>query len=96
MIQFKTKYTDVTVDGIFTINRKGKYPLHKEYLCIHNTEWKVTTENIWLKVGAYIIDIRVKNSDKMVELIKKHLRMPMDFMVDESIIHCESIIIKEW
>ena len=94
MIQFKTKYTNVTVDGIFTINRKGKYPLHKEYLCIHNTEWKVTTENIWLKVGAYIIDIRVKNSDKMVELIKKHLRMPMDFMVNESIIHCESIIIK--
>lgn len=96
MIQFKTKYTNVTVDGIFTINRKGKYPLNKEYLCIHNTEWKVTTENIWLKVGAYIIDIRVKNSDKMVELIKKHLRMPMDFMVNETIIHCESISIKEW
>lgn len=96
MIQFKTKYTNVTVDGIFTINRKGKYPLHKEYLCIHNTEWKVTTENIFLKVGAYSINIKVKNSDKMVELIKKHLRMPMDFMVSETIIHCESISIKEW
>lgn len=23
MIQFKTKYTNVTVDGIFTINKKG-------------------------------------------------------------------------
>lgn len=96
MIQFKTKYTNVTVDGIFTINKKGKYPLHEEYLCIHNTEWKVTTENIFLKVGAYIIDIKVKNSDKMVELIKKHLRMPMDFMINETIIHCESISIKEW
>lgn len=96
MIQFKTKYTDVTVDGIFTINRKGKYPLQEEYLCIHNTEWKVTNENVWLKVGAYIIDIKVKNSGKMVELIKKHLKMPTDFMISETIIHCESISIKEW
>lgn len=96
MIQFKTKYTDVTVDGIFTINRKGKYPLQEEYLCIHNTEWKVTNENVWLKVGAYIIDIKVKNSGKMVELIKKHLKMPTDFIISETIIHCESISIKEW
>lgn len=96
MIQFKTKYTDVTVDGIFTINRKGKYPLQEEYLCVHNTEWKVTNENVWLKVGAYIIDIKVKNSGKMVELIKKHLKMPTDFMISETIIHCESISIKEW
>ena len=96
MIQFKTKYTNVTVDGIFTINRKGKYPLYEEYLCIHNTEWKVTNENVWLKVGAYIIGIKVKNSGKMVELIKKHLKMPTDFMISETIIHCESISIKEW
>ena len=40
-------------------------------------------------------DIKV-NSGKMVELIKKHLRMPMDFMISETIIHCESISIKEW
>lgn len=73
MIQFKTKYTNVTVDGIFTINKKGKYPLHEEYLCIHNTEWKVTNENVWLKVGAYIIDIKVKIAVKWWNLLRNIL-----------------------
>lgn len=51
MLEFKTKQTSITIDGVFTISRKGKNPLKEEFLFIHNTEWKVEKDYIFLKVG---------------------------------------------
>ena len=95
MIQFKTKYTSITVDGVFIIDRKGKSPLHDEILCIHCTDWKVKKDSIFFKVGAYCVDIKVENNDSIVELIKQHFRNPLDFMLSDTIIHCKAIEIKE-
>lgn len=95
MIQFKTKYTSITVDGVFIIDRKGKSPLHDEMLFVHCTGWKVEKDSIFFKVGAYCVDIKVENHDTIVELIKQHLRNPLDFMLSDTVMHCKAIEIKE-
>lgn len=95
MLEFKTKQASVTVDGVFTISRKGKNPLQEEMLFVHNTEWKVEKDNIFLKVGAYSINVKVENNELILELIKQHLRNPLDFMGIDTVIYCKSITIKE-
>lgn len=95
MLEFKTKQTSVIVDGVFTISRKGKNPLHDEMLFIHNTEWKVEKGYIFLKVGAYSITVNVENNELILELIKQHLKNPLDFMGSNTVIYCKSITIKK-
>lgn len=95
MLTFKTKFTEITVDGVFTIDRKGKNPLHDEMLFIHNTEWKVEKDSIFLRVGAYSITISVENNDNIVELIKQHLRNPLDFMLIDTTLYCKAIEVIE-
>lgn len=95
MIQFKTKYTSITVGGVFIIERRGKSPLHDEMLFIHCTDWKVEKDSIFFKVGAYCIDIKVENNESIVKLIKQHLRSPIDFMLSNTVIHCKAIEVKE-
>lgn len=95
MLEFKTKQTSVTVDGVFSIKRKGKNPLNDEMLFIHNTEWKVEKDYIFLKVGAYSITVKVENNDIILELIKQHLKNPLDFMGSDTVIHSKVITIKE-
>ena len=95
MIVFKTKQTSVTVDGVFSIKRKGKNPLKEEMLFIHNTEWKVGKDYIFLKVGAYSITVNVEYNELILELIKQHLNNPLDFMGSNTVIYCKSITIKE-
>ena len=95
MLRFKTKLTTIVVSGVFIIDRRGKNPLHEELYWVHLTDWKVEKDCIFLKVGAYSIAISVENHDTIVELIKKHLRDPLDFMLSDTVMHCKAIEIKE-
>ena len=95
MLCFKTKITSIVVSGVFIIDRRGKNPLHEEFFWVHLTNWKVKEDSIYLKIGAYSIDINVKNKDNIVDLIKKHLRNPYDFMYNNTTIKVDKITIKE-
>ena len=64
-------------------------------LFIHNTEWKVEKDYIFLKVGDYSITVKGENNELILELIKQHLKNPLDFMGSGTVIYCKSITIKE-
>lgn len=78
MIEFKTKVTTVSVSETITITRKGKNPLSDKLLWILATAWIVDEDEIFLKVGAYSITIKVKNNADMVELIRGVFRNPLN------------------
>jgi hypothetical protein len=94
MIEFKTKMTTVSVSDTITITRKGKNPLSDKLLWILASAWIVDEDEIFLKVGAYSITIKVKNNADMVELIRRVFRNPLNSK--ESVtIKAESISISE-
>lgn len=95
MLHFKTKYINIITDGVFVISRGGKNQLHKEFSLVQLTDWKVEKDLIFLKVGAYSIIVKVKNSEPILELIREHLSNPIDFIEGCTVIHCKSITIKE-
>lgn len=78
MIEFKTKMTTVSVSDTITITRKGKNPLSDKLLWILATAWIVDEDEIFLKVGAYSITIKVKSNADMVELIRGVFRNPLN------------------
>lgn len=95
MLQFKTKYTNIITNGIFIIDRRDKNRLHEEFSWVQLTDWKVEKDLIFLKVGTYSITAKVENSEHVLELIREHLRNPIDFIGKCTSIHCKSITIKE-
>ena len=94
MIEFKTKMTTISVSETITITRKGKNPLSDKLLCILATAWIVDEDEIFLKVGAYSITIKVKNNADMVELIRGVFRNPLNSKENVTI-KAESISIVE-
>ena len=94
MLVFKTKITTVSVSETITITRKGKNPLNDKLLWILATAWIVDEDEIFLKVGAYSITIKVKSNADMVELIRGVFRNPLN-SIENVTIKAESISIVE-
>lgn len=78
MIEFKTRFTTVSVSEKITIERKGNNSLSEKLSCVLLTTWIVDQDEIFLKVGAYSITIKVNNSKEILELIRKALQNPKD------------------
>lgn len=94
MLEFKTKMTTVSVSETITITRKGKNPLSDKLLWILASAWIIDENEIFLKVGAYSITIKVKNNANMVELIRRFFRNPLNSRENVTI-KAESISIVE-
>lgn len=78
MIEFKTRFTTVSVSESITIERKGNNSLSEKLSWVLLTTWIVDQDEIFLKVGAYSITIKVNNSKEILELIRKALQNPKD------------------
>lgn len=78
MIEFKTRFTTVSVSEKITIERKGNNSLSEKLSWVLLTTWIVDQDEIFLKVGAYSITIKVNNSKEILELIRKALQNPKD------------------
>lgn len=78
MIEFKTRFTTISVGESITIERKGNNSLSEKLSWVLLTTWIVEEDEIFLKVGAYSITIKVNNSKEIVELIRKALQNPKD------------------
>lgn len=78
MLEFKTKITTISIDEKVTIERKGNKPLSDGLSWVHLTSWIVDEDEIFLKIGAYSITLKVKSNADMVELIREVFRNPKD------------------
>lgn len=78
MIEFKTRFTTVSVSEKITIERKGNNSLSEKLSWVLLTTWIVDQDEIFLKVGAYSITIKVNNNKEILELIRKALQNPKD------------------
>lgn len=94
MLQFNTRFTSVSIGESITIERKGNNSLNDELSWVLLTTWIVDKNEIFLKVGAYSITIKVNNSKEIVELIRKALQNPKD--IENTVtIKADSIKIEE-
>ena len=94
MIEFKTKFTTISVGESITIERKGNNSLSEKLSWILLTSWIIDENEIFLKVGAYSITIKVKNNANMIELIREVFRNPLNSRENVTI-KAESISIVE-
>lgn len=94
MIEFKTRFTTISVSESITIERKGYNSLSDGLSWVLLTSWIVDEDEIFLKVGAYSITIKVNNSKEIIELIRKALQNPKD-IENTVFIKADSIKIEE-
>lgn len=94
MLQFNTRFTTVSIGETIAIERKGNNLLSEKLSWVLLTTWVVDEDEIFMKVGAYSITIKVNNSKEIVELIRKALQNPKD-MENTVTIKANSIKIEE-
>lgn len=71
MLQFKTKLSSIVLDDTIKINRKGKNPLQEEYKKLFVDYVNPQENSLYLIVGAYQVDIKVKlTSDMQKEILE--------------------------
>lgn len=78
MLEFKTRFTTISIGEEIIIERKGMNSFNDKISWVLLTAWVVDADEIFLRVGAYSVTVRVNSNKEIIELIRKVLRNPKD------------------